>query len=125
MQTLCQNRLSHCVVHARLAGKSQRALLLLASDGADYAINLAVFANISAGTSFQIPQGAMETLSMYLLDGQQYMVHAAADAHGNGTCQNISTFHTTRRLDRIADRGLSCACRLRHQHQGPRDSCQT
>ena len=75
-------------VISQLAGKSQRALLLLASDGADYAINLAVFANISAGTSFQIPQGAMETLSMYLLDGQQYMVHAAADAHGNGTCES-------------------------------------
>jgi hypothetical protein len=53
--------------------------------GADYAINLAVFTNISAGTSYQIPPDALEVLSMYLLDGQQYMVHAAADAHGNGT----------------------------------------
>ena len=84
MKPLC---LSRCLPGPARA-KPQRALLLLASDGADYAINLAVFANISAGTSFQIPQGAMETLSMYLLDGQQYMVHAAADAHGNGTCEN-------------------------------------
>jgi hypothetical protein len=59
--------------------------------GADYAINLAVFANLSASTGYQIPPEAMDVLSMYLLDGQQYMVHAAADAHGNGTYYDIST----------------------------------
>ena len=59
--------------------------------GADYAINLAVFANITAGTSYQIPAPAMEILSMYLLEGQQHMVHAAADAHGNGTYYDVST----------------------------------
>ena len=63
----------------------------------------------------------METLSMYLLDGQQYMVHAAADAHGNGTCENHLNFPHGVGLAWIADRGLSCVCRLRHQHQGPRD----
>jgi|EP01047_Picozoa_sp_COSAG01_P075816 hypothetical protein len=27
----------------------------------------------------------------YLLDGQQYMVHAAGDLHGNGTYYDLST----------------------------------
>jgi chondroitin AC lyase len=33
----------------------------------------------------------MEVLSMYLLDGQQWMMHAAGDLHGNGTYYDLST----------------------------------
>ena len=43
--------------------------------GADYAINLAVFANLSAGTSYQIPTTAMDVLSMYLLQSMQASPH--------------------------------------------------
>jgi hypothetical protein len=69
--------------------------------GADYAINLAVFANLSAGTGYQIPPSAMQVLSLYLLDGQQYMVHAAADRNGNGTYYDVPT-NTLPLLQRIS-----------------------
>ena len=59
--------------------------------GSDYAINLVAFASLTAGTSFHITASAMEVLSMYLLDGQQWMMHAAGDLHGNGTYYDLST----------------------------------
>eukprot|EP01052_Picozoa_sp_SAG31_P030538 SAG31_NODE_3138_length_4632_cov_2.290315_4_plen_825_part_00 len=59
--------------------------------GSDFAINLVAFASLTAGTSFGITASAMEVLSMYLLDGQQWMMHAAGDLHGNGTYYDLST----------------------------------
>ena len=37
--------------------------------GADYAINLAVFTNLSAGTSYEIPPTVMDVLSMCVISG--------------------------------------------------------
>lgn len=73
------------------------AILYSGGYGADFALQLATYVNLAAGTMFAVTDAAMSVLDTYLLDGQQYFMRgppsgASHAARAQGSASKLPPF---------------------------------